>query len=83
MTFEGGAGGGRGGEGGRAPPAAVVAAHGVGVALVPPLLSVYGVSMSEDDQVCVYVCVRVLFRLLSSLVDNVPLSVFFFFPIPV
>lgn len=40
-----------GGEGAPAP-ASSAAAHGAGIALVQPLLSVYGVSMSEGDQVC-------------------------------
>ena len=49
-----------GGEGAIAP-AAAAAAHAVGAALVHPLLSMYGVSMSEDDQVCTCVCVCVFF----------------------
>lgn len=44
------------GEASPAPTAAAAAAaSGVGVSLVQPLLSVYRVSMSEDDQVCVCV----------------------------
>ena len=55
--------------GGESEPAsaAAAAARAVGVALVHPLLSIYGVSMSEDDQVFAVVSGRLLLLSICAL----------------